>query len=895
MSQRNGAETAQRTGTRSPDRVLITFLSPRAFRGRVAIPRAKSVDDLYADVAGYDLVLVPDPPLASALNRRLEMAHIGPFAITPRRLAAGRRETAEDRTAFLEVIDETDLQWKDAAYAIGNILQCWEHRGAADAILDFPDFDTSAHRDVLAVMETLDTTSRRLDTYEIAPDRDVAVVGVEEFTALERSILPDSYDIVDPFASEPFDLPPFRVFDSPAAIVDTILDTVSAENADRVGIVLDRGGEFSSLVEAALEAAGIPFFGGPGFADIPDHRGFVRLLRAAHSGSDIRVADVRPILDQLGAEVGTAHDEKRLHRLERPEVDWLVEFFGNVETYTFGGAAEAYEEAASADVGAFRGELGRLGLLEGPVTEDAVNRLEFYLQTYEVPVDRENEGVLLADATTAATVDRPAVFFLGMNEGWTTSTPGRPWVDQDREFTRHINQFQRLLQNGVEQYYLVLDERGGRAVTPCLYFQELLDEEFERFSDAESVQHARSYRHSPQGFDRKPTDVEPVTVDTISQSSLNRLANCPRDHLFSRLVEGPDKDHLAVGDLFHDFAEVYANHPGKVGEPEIEDVVELMFETTRPFTRREDRAIDRTRYRIGLETIVEFLDENEPVGAAFLTPNTDRWNNQVADRLGLDVTAPHTEWWFEDRDLSLKGKVDLVHSRTRFLDYKSGSKDSASQVVAKAALDPPHDTPEYQALLYLTFHRSQVADESLEFTFFHFFETLDDVVAGEADLDDCLTTITYHPIPFEEHIVRETVFEELCEEGSNDCRKTLDQVAHETFSGILAEHPFPEGATKAAVMDSPLGEALHRELRGCVGEYKYVENGCAQALSTLADIRDEHFFADDLDAFEAFVHDRLADLNRYRAGETRFPVAGLGGEPNWRRVDHRDMLFEGDA
>lgn len=37
-----------------------------AHRG-VSFPRAKPIDDLYNDVAGYDLVVVPDAPLSSAL------------------------------------------------------------------------------------------------------------------------------------------------------------------------------------------------------------------------------------------------------------------------------------------------------------------------------------------------------------------------------------------------------------------------------------------------------------------------------------------------------------------------------------------------------------------------------------------------------------------------------------------------------------------------------------------------------------------------------------------------------------------------------------------------------------------------------------------------------------
>ncbi|MDZ7701656.1 MAG: PD-(D/E)XK nuclease family protein [Halobacteriales archaeon] len=327
----------------------------------------------------------------------------------------------------------------------------------------------------------------------------------------------------------------------------------------------------------------------------------------------------------------------------------------------------------------------------------------------------------------------------------------------------------------------------------------------------------------------------------------------------------------------------------------MESVLELMLETTRPFDREVDRETNETRYRIGLETIVEFLDANPPEGAGFLAGSRGWWTNDVADHLGLDVDAPHTEWWFDDTELGLKGKIDLVHSPAELLDYKSGKHYSASQVVSNSTLDPPSDTPNFQALAYLAYLRELNPGETLSFTFFHFLETLDDVVAGEANLEDCLATVTYHPVTFEAYIAREAVFEELREAGSGDCRKTLDQIEYGSYAEVLAEHPFPEGSTKAEVMDSALGEALHHRLSAAVGDYSYVENGCAQALSYLADVRDANFFADDLDAFEAFVDERLEELNTYRSGEKRFPVEGLDGEPNWRRVDHRDMLLEGDA
>ena len=860
------------------------------------LQRAKSVDTLYEECKDYDLVLVPDPPLGDALNRRLEISHFGPFATTPRRLATGRRETAEDRLAFLDVVDNTSLGWKEAAHAIGNILQCWEHQGRADAILEYDSFATPATHAVLDCLGDLDpTTSRRLTDYVIEDDKDVAVIGIDELTPLERSVLPDTYTSIDLLAESSFEPPGFRIYDSATAIVDTVIDSITADNADRVAIVLDSESRYSSLVEASLEAADLPFYGGPGFNDLSDHRAFLRLLRASQAGSDIGIAAVKPLLERMGAAIESEHDEKRLRAVDLPAVEQLTALCDDLHGETFEAAAARFESVTGASLEAFCEELEDLGLLSSHASADAIERLEFYLQTYEVPVDRHNDGVLLADAKAAATVDRPAVFYLGMDDGWTHAAPQRPWVDSDQAYTRNIHQFQRLLQNGTAQYYLVQDTRGGRPVVPCLYFEELFDGSFDRFSDLESTTHARSFRPPERGFDHEGPDVRPKKHRSISQSSLNRFVNCPRDLLFSRLVEGPDRAYFEVGNLFHDFAEVYANHPDRIDEEALEEVTELMIEATRPFAREVDEPPNRTRYRIGLETIAAFLDENDPCGAAFLTPDTGWGTNVIAEHLDLPIDTAYTEWWFDDDTLGLKGKVDLVLSPIELVDYKSGSRDSARQVVSKSAHDPPSDTPNFQALLYLTYHRSQVPDERLEFTFFHFLETLDDAVAGRGSLEDCLTTITCYPVPFDRHIAREAVFEDLCTDGSGDCRKTLEQVSYADYERILAAHAFPATDDRDELLASPLGQALHGLTRDVVGDYKYVRNGCKQLLGHLRDIRNENFFADDLDAFESFVDERIAELNRYRAGEERFPVEGMRGEPNYRRVDHRDMILEGDA
>lgn len=859
------------------------------------ITRARPIDEIYADVADHDLVLVPDAPLASALNRRLDRPHLGTFATTPRRLAAGRREAAEDRIAFLELIEQTDLDWKSAAYTVGNILQCWEHQTSIDAILEYDAYADGPTQDAVRYMRQLQTTSRELTDYTVDPDQSLAVVGPAEFTPLERMILPADYTTVDPFTDAAFDLSPFHVFDSSAALIDALIEAIDGDAADRIAIVLDGSSHYSSLVESALESAAIPFYGGPGFADEPAHRAVVGLLRLGQAGRNTTVADVRPLCSRLDIDIPVEHDHKRLQDLDAdiPALDWLTEFADTLTDQTFGDVLTAVEKRLDTDLTAFERELDALGLTDTAVTADRVDDLAFYLQTYEVPVDRENEGVLLADAKAAGHVDRPLVFYIGLDESWTHSAPRRPWVDRDDQFERYLSGFQRLLQNGVERYYLVQDTAGGDPVTPCLYFHELLGD-VERFTDFECVDHTRTFKSSGAGFEREPTDVEPEQVDHLSQSTLNRLVNSPRDHCFSRLVESPEQDYFTEGTLFHDFAEVYATHPDAIDSAVVDELVEQMLAAVQPYYADEDRDLRATKYRSGLETIIAYLDANPPATDTFLTPTSGWGENVVASQLDLTVDSPITERWFENDTLGSKGMIDLVHSSAHLLDYKSGSQKSQRDVVKQAAIEPPADTPNFQALLYLAHWRTIQPDQQLEFTFFHFIDALDDLVTGEVSLDEMLTIVTYHPVTFDEFVASRDAYEVLLD-GYNDCVETFDDLGFEAYSDIISQQSFPETTDKEELRASAFAESFEQAVEMTVSEaVSDPAKGCDQAIRALNGVRKTAFFREDLDAFETFVCEQRKTLNRYRRGEDRFPIEGPGGEPNYRRVDHRDMLLEGD-
>ncbi len=853
------------------------------------IQRAKPVEQLYEEASEYELILTPDAPLASAINRRVDVPQFGTFATTPRRFAAGRREQAEDRTAFLEVVQQTDHDWKSVSYAIGNILQCWEHQGTIESILEYDAYVDEVTRDVVDIMADLRSTSQSLTECSIDTES-VAVVGGEQLTTLEQSVLPDEYDQIELFTAESFAYPSFNIFDSSADIVRAILDTVTPDTAENVAIVLDANSRYSSLIEAGLEAADIPYYGGPGFIDNPHHRAFLNLCRTAFRGSETTVGDVKPTLTQMGVDVPIDHDNKRLFEVDLPATTWVTEFCTSLSDVTFSAALTEYASETGEPLDAFREELSRLGLLHSRVRQHKINELTYYFQTYEVPVDRENEGVLLADAKSSGYVDRPVVFHLGIDEAWTHSAPQRPWVDTDAQFQRYLNQFQLLLQSGVEQYYLVQDTQGGQPVTPCLYFNELLDTDYERFSDLNAVRHRRSYDTDTTGFAKEPIDVVPESVEAISQSSLNKYVNCPRDYFFSRLVDNPDQDYFVEGNLFHDFAEFYVNHPDAVDAAVLTEIIEVMLTEARSLTSDTDEPLRRRTYRIGLETIIEYLDAHGPVADDFLTPATGWGNNYFADYFDTPVDSPLTERWFEDTALGMKGKIDLINSPNQLLDFKSSRKKSKRDVIKQSAIDPPHDTPNYQAAMYLCHFRTVQPDERLQFTFFHFLETLDDVIAGDANLDDTLTTVAYYPWSFDEHIRSRTAYETLLG-GYNDCVETFEDLGFEAYHDILSELSFPDSTVKSELRESDFAAAFTTAVENHTSASVNAEKGCDQAIRALNGIRKDTFFKPDLDAIEAFVADRITELNEYRRGNGRFPVNGLGGEPNYRRVDNRDLIL----
>jgi len=214
-----------------------------------------------------------------------------------------------------------------------------------------------------------------------------------------------------------------------------------------------------------------------------------------------------------------------------------------------------------------------------------------------------------------------------------------------------------------------------------------------------------------------------------------------------------------------------------------------------------------------------------------------------------------------------------VQAPDHLLDYKTGSKKSEYTIVKRAAIDPPADTPNFQAIMYLTYYRTVQPDEPLSFTFFHFTETMDAVIAGDADIADTLTTVSYYPLTFDEYVGSRDAYDALVDHY-NDCQATFDALGYPAYSDLIDQLAFPETDEKEALRASTFAEEFTAAVDAATPDSVDAPKGCDQAIRKLNSIRSRTFFREDLDAFQTFVDERLAELNDRRAGAERFPVEG---------------------
>jgi hypothetical protein len=423
-------------------------------------------------------------------------------------------------------------------------------------------------------------------------------------------------------------------------------------------------------------------------------------------------------------------------------------------------------------------------------------------------------------------------------------------------------------------------------ITPSLYFNELTDREIESFRDLPHEHHQSRSKTSAEGFEKEEYNVDVGEVEVFSQSSLNKFVKSPKEYLFDQLTDAPDQEYFRKGTLYHDYAEFYANHPEVVKKHGREKFIEMMMDEMRPIVDQLELEMLETEFEIGTKNIERFVDEEvkEKTNLEGYSQRDDK-ENFFADKLDEDITEEFTEAWFENKDLGVKGIADLIIDENHLNDYKSGEEKTASEVVGNSNPRLLEDSPNFQAILYLLHLREVKPNQKLKFTFFHFLENIEDEVSGDADPEDNIVSIAYYPSRFNDFVQEKEAFDYIIYgvAESNDRRKTLEKLGYGTYRTFFSDKKVENQYDKDAIQESELAQEFIQFAKAEVGDYKYVEKGCKDALKQIVYLRKENYFKEDLDAFEEFLDTQIDLINEYR--EKGFPVQN----PEIEEVDTEEL------
>ena len=855
----------------------------------LTLEKSFTIDQIYNQVKDHDLVLTVDAPLADALNARLTEPRLGHFATTPRRLAlsniTGENVIEDKRELFFKIIDKTDLSWKHATYLLQNIISCWRETGDIDNILQYDRFKSSETERMIDILKEDINPYNALDGYEIPDNTKTAVIAPHQFTALDKKILPKTYTTIEVFTDKKTELPEFKIFNSTTEIIRSILENIDDPND--TAVVMTQDSPYQQLIESTFRKNDIPYMVSMDLTEDEDLRTYLKLLRYGLSKRGLKLKDVKPILYHLEKTTSIEKDNLYLENLDEDYLEELKSLLNNIGSLTFKESVETYEDLLNKEQPELKEHLDFLNLIEQPITEESLNSFEYYLDSFDITMESAGRGVLIASPKTSAFIDRPTVFYLGMDSSWSPEPPAKPWADKKTFDKKKKKDFNILIQNGENQYFLVKNKSMNQHITPSYYFNELTEEEeVEKFTDFEHTLYGADTSTEIKPFEKEDIYSKPKQEKTLSQSSLNVLAYCPKDYFFSKLVDTPDMHYFKRGNLLHDFAEFYIHHPDYVEAKDDNIFLELMMEEISPYIDEMERDIWETQFNIGIKNLKAYLDptrDYEPL------PGYDKifYNNLFSDHFDKPIEEPITEAYFKNYDVGASGIVDLIKSETQIVDHKSGKKKSIGKIMRLSDIHNIDGKPNFQAKLYIAHHRSIVPNRPIRFTFYHMLDNLRDVVSGNGNIADNMVTINYYPKTFNDTVQDQAIYNWLIDgvSESNNRRRVLETIGYDDYRDFFEDEQIPEG-DKDEVLDTPL---LQRFITYCEDIFgkdpKYITKGCKSTFKKLVKFRNENYFKDDIDEFEDFLHHHIEKLNEYKS--TEFPV----GEVDPDELDNKDMVI----
>jgi len=337
------------------------------------------------------------------------------------------------------------------------------------------------------------------------------------------------------------------------------------------------------------------------------------------------------------------------------------------------------------------------------------------------------------------------------------------------------------------------------------------------------------------------------------------------------------------GTLLHCLAEFYFNYPDFVIKNK-EQILDWMSDEMLLFQKNINRQFVRSEFRLGMETIIKFLNEMnfEKIEDPVILKSE---GNRMMKKFRKDKKYSNTESWLPDPENSmLTGKIDL-RSGSVIVDYKSSytrkSETNVSMQSNTVYIEKEESEEfDFQAAAYMT-SLSRYLNE-ITFIYNYLFSDISDQINGNSG--KTRTVIKYYSVTFEEYIYSNEFFTYVCEKHEN-ANRFCEKTGYENFKNILKgmnmedTDYYDKQLIEARFIESAFKVMEETNLTysdfGNRSSDTFMSNYLNKISGMIYNVRIGKtetglIFKDDVENFKELVTEKLKELNKYM--ETDFPA-----------------------
>ena len=681
--------------------------------------RAKSIDELYEEVKEFDLVITTDVALATALNARIDFPIIGPFALTPRQIAASVSARVLGAPLYSElsvlstISKETDLKLKYVHSELENIKEIRKYTADVRKHLH-----SKSSQKVYDSFEAIPTLERVMGSF--IPDEDeyykgnkVAVIEDFLFNDLDKHFIPIDYEPISLFADDEYEIDIIYEIGNDRQLAQNAVDLIDADKASDYAFVLNTASPLTDALRSSLYRRGLPFINALNVRDLSQIRDYLRFISLSMEFETIRVKHVKELFSNYNGIFHKGKEEFLLCRQTSSDMSEraydLWQAMRDIHSLTFGQLCEIVcNRRTKVQV---NNMIDELGVREKTITTELLNEVLYAVDNVkqlthneEIP-DNEKKGVLIVDCNNSIYIDRPVVIYLGMEQDWNKSVVGKPYIDADDETDKNVMRLNALLQQGSVRYYCVNSTKGGKPARPSTLFDLLYKKPINSFSDI--CDRLIKGRWHTERSGKLPETCPVVGADPnayggpFSKSSFNSYYSCPRKFLYSTLLTTPEEKDSEFGTLIHSFAEFYICYPEDVKELGVDHFVTLISDKYSGLSSPLMESLDTDKVRKAMNSIIEYLDNIGVKDIPLDMPLSMKKNpNRFMIAMGKEYTSSLCERELKSKEHPVYGQLDLTWLG-EITDYKTGKPHTGKEIAEAMMLDAKVRFPEFQAPIYL--------------------------------------------------------------------------------------------------------------------------------------------------------------------------------------------------